>query len=282
MRSRPTRIGEGGVLRYYSFRSIFEELQSAASTFLSVKHPRLREALDFVEFKSFVPLQRLILPLITIPRGQGMRVAVIDIGKPGRNLGWAIDDPKRNGTDLDGCIEELVAALDEDALALGFEAPQFVPVRHDQNRLLEARQGETGSRLAPRPFSAAPGATVLVSSLVIVPYVLQRLRERVPRATATLDWRRPMTEPRQLLLWEAFVTDQRRDTETRHVEDACLAIADFRRGIADPNSFQSSVTASECLSLLGAALLRTGWSTDVALLSMPCLVVRSASAAAHA
>ncbi len=208
-----------------------------------------------------------------------MRVAVIDIGRPGTNLGWAIDDPKRSGTDLDDCIEVLAAALREDALALGFEAPQFVPVRHDQNTLLKARSGETGAGVAPRAFSATPGATVLVTSLVIVPYVLKRLRERVPAATATLDWRCPMTEPKQMLLWEAFVTDQRRDTVTRHVEDACLAIDDFRRGIADPVSFESSVTASECLSLLGAALLRTGWSTDVALLSTPCLVVRSGSAA---
>jgi hypothetical protein len=57
-----------------------------------------------------------------------------------------------------------------------------------------------------------------------------------------------------------------------------LAIADFRHGVAHPASFRSSVTAPECLSLLGAALLRTMWSTDVALLSTPCLVVRSASA----
>jgi hypothetical protein len=204
-----------------------------------------------------------------------MRVAVIDIGKPGRNLGWAIDEPEKEGTDLDCCIEELAAALCKSALALGFEAPQFVPVGHDQNKLLEARQGESGPGLAPRPFAAAAGATVLVTSLVIVPYVLQRLRKRVPAATASLDWRHPMTEPRQLLLWEAFVTDQRRDTATRHVEDAQVAIAAFRRGLADPASFKSSVSSPECFSLLGAALLRTAWSTDVALLSAPCLVVRS-------
>ena len=207
-----------------------------------------------------------------------MRVAVIDIGKPGRNLGWAVDEPSDHGTDLDACIEVLAAALRKDALALGFEAPQFVPFRDDQTVLTRARQGESGPGLPTRAFSASAGATVLVTSLVIVPYVLHRLRERVPAATATLEWRRPMTEPGQLLLWEAFVSDQRKDTIARHVEDARLAIADFRRGIGHPASFKSSVTTPECLSLLGAALLRTGWSTDVALLSTPCLVVRSASA----
>jgi hypothetical protein len=210
-----------------------------------------------------------------------MRVAVIDIGKPGKNLGWAVDEPSEQGTDLDACIEALAAALREDALALGFEATQFVPFRDDQMALTQARQGEAGPGLA-RAFSAGAGATVLVTSLVIVPYVLQRLRKRVPTATATLDWRRPMNEPGRLLLWEAFVTDQRKDGAKRHVEDACLAIADFRRGIAHPAPLESSVTAPKCLSLLGAALLRTEWSADVTLLSTPCLVVRSASAAARA
>jgi hypothetical protein len=137
-----------------------------------------------------------------------MRAAVIDIGKPGKNLGWAIDEPRlrctkldrppRDGTDLDGCIEVLAAALREDALALGFEAPQFVPVRDDQNKLLEARPGEAGTGLASRPFSAGAGPTALVTSLVIVPYVLQRLRQCVPTATATLNWQHP------ILNWSLF------------------------------------------------------------------------------
>jgi hypothetical protein len=208
-----------------------------------------------------------------------MRVAVIDIGKPSQNLGWAVDEPSDQGTDLNTCIEALAAALRTDAVALGFEAPQFVPLRGDQAALTRARQGESGPGLATRAFSASPGATVLVTSLVIVPYVLRRLRERVPTATATLNWRRPMTQPGQLLLWEAFVTEQGQSKDAmRHIRDARLAIADFRRGIGHPESFESSVTTPECLSLLGAALLRTGWSTDVALLSTPCLVVRSASA----
>jgi len=45
-----------------------------------------------------------------------MRVAVIDVGKPGRNLGWAIDEPDEQGTDLDACIETLIVSLDKDRL----------------------------------------------------------------------------------------------------------------------------------------------------------------------
>jgi hypothetical protein len=71
-----------------------------------------------------------------------MRVAVIDIGKPGRNLGWAIDEPTEKGTCLDERIEVLATALRKGPLALGFEAPQFVPLRVDQMKLTQSRQGE--------------------------------------------------------------------------------------------------------------------------------------------
>jgi hypothetical protein len=199
-----------------------------------------------------------------------MCVAVINVGKPGKNLGWAIDEPDEEGTDLDACIKTLIVSLGKGPVALGFEAPLFVPIRHDPLTLTAGRKGEFG-----RPFSAGAGATVLVTSLVVVPYVLNRLRKGLPHASATFDWQHPLTKPGRLLLFEAFVTDQRKTATTRHIEDARLAIADFRRGMVSPERFESSVTPDECMNLLGAALLRTGWSSDVALLSTPCLVIRS-------
>ena len=72
-----------------------------------------------------------------------MRVAVIGIGKP-ENLEWAIDEPDQDGTDIDECIEALMVALSEGAVALGFEAPQFVPMRRDPMKLTAGRQGESG------------------------------------------------------------------------------------------------------------------------------------------
>src|SRR5271157_370656 len=97
----------------------------------------------------------------------------------------------------------------------------------------------------------------------------------MPGATVTLDWRHPVNEPGRLLLFEALVTDQRKKTATR--QDARLAIADFRSGMVHPDSFESPVTSAECLNLLGAILLRTGRSSDLTLLSAPCLAVRSRS-----
>jgi len=113
-----------------------------------------------------------------------------------------------------------------------------------------------------------------VTGLVIVSYILARLRPLVPEAAATVGWRLPPVGPGWLLVFEAFVTDQRKTSDTRHIEDAHLAIAGFQRGMRDPASFQSSVEEPNCLSLLGAMMLRTGWDTDPAILSRPCLVVR--------
>jgi hypothetical protein len=204
-----------------------------------------------------------------------MHTAVIDIGKPGKNLGWALSGPMSfDGTDLDTCIDAVVAALRVGPVALGFEAPMFVPVRDDPMVLTKARSGEAAQGIS-RPFSASAGATVLVTALVVVPYVLTRLRKLAPRARATMNWRSPLGDRANLLLFEAFVTNQRKSTDTRHVEDAHLAIAAFQTGMRDPQSFTSAVAERDCLSLLGAAMLRTGWASDPAVVAEPCLVVRA-------
>lgn len=202
-------------------------------------------------------------------------VCVIDIGKPGKNLGWALSGPNPlDSTDLDACIAAVAEALRSGPVALGFEAPMFTPIRDKAMTLTKARQGEVTGGIS-RPFSASAGATVLVTALVIVPYVLNRLRALVPRATATLDWRTPMRGRADLLLFEAFVTNQKKTTHERHVEDARLAIAEFQRGMMEPARFESAVVEARCLNLLGASMLRTGWSSDPAVVGHECLVVRA-------
>jgi len=57
-----------------------------------------------------------------------LHAAVVDIGSL-RNLGWVIEAPSvtKSGTDVDSCIEVLASAMKVGPLALGFEAPMFVP-----------------------------------------------------------------------------------------------------------------------------------------------------------
>lgn len=203
-------------------------------------------------------------------------VAVIDIGKPGKSLGWYLDGPQiREGVDIDDCTRALAQALlDDGELALGFEAPLFVPRRDDPLKLLNARAGESGKGLVSRPFSAGAGPTVLVAGLTVVPYVLKRLRDAVPDAECTFDWRGGPSDRRRLLLFEAFVTNQKKHHDRRHIEDAELAVRAFRRGAAKIEAFESSINEPACLNLLGAMLLQSGWSSDISILSEPCLVVR--------
>jgi hypothetical protein len=203
-----------------------------------------------------------------------MHVAVIDIGKPDKNLGWAIRgaEVSTEGTDLDQCVDVVASALGKGPLALGFEAPLFVPVRGKASALTKARDGECVNGVN-RPFSAGPGASVLVTALTVVPYVLAGLRIRVPAAVAALDWRMPLPN-NGLLIFEAFVTDQKKTAPGRHVEDALLAISAFRQMAAGSNGFTSSTNEPNCFSLIGAMLMRTGWATDLTILSQQCLVVR--------
>jgi hypothetical protein len=202
-----------------------------------------------------------------------MHVAVIDIGKPDKNLGWAIRGPNISGQggNLDKCIESVSAALRFGPVALGFEAPLFVPMRGSAAELTKARQGECENGIN-RPFSAGAGASVLVTGLTVIPYVLTKIRETALDVMVTLDWRSPLSQ-NSLLLFEAFVSNRKSSAVDRHIDDSLLAISAFkRRSTVD---LESSVDVPISFNLLGAMLLRTGWTHDTELLAKPCLVVKA-------
>lgn len=205
-----------------------------------------------------------------------MHVAVIDIGSPRKkNLGWSMAGRwSCEGNNIDCCIEALATVLREGPIALGFEAPLFVPKRNCPSELLKARSGECSDGVN-RSFSAGAGATVLVAALVVVPYILSKLKTAVRNAKPFFDWSSELSEPGQTLFFEAFVTNQgSRLDKRRHVEDARRAVKAFQLGMLQPKKFTSSVDEPNCFSLLGAMLLRTGWTADREFLSRPCLVVK--------
>ncbi len=198
---------------------------------------------------------------------ESLHIAVVDIGKL-TNLGWVIEGPSVTecGTDIDSCIELLARAMKLGPVALGFEAPMFVPYGRKRCDLDRARKGE-----GDRAFSASPGACVLTKGLVIVPYILEGLRSRAKGARPTFKWRERLSE-RDLLLFEAFVTHV--DRSVSHQECARLALNRFPKEWEKRASFESAVEEPCTMNLLGAMLLRMGWSDDPATLSEPCLVVR--------
>lgn len=61
-----------------------------------------------------------------------------------------------------------------------------------------------------------------------------------------------------------------------HVDDALIAATTFREAL--PNLLSANaVEAERPLSLIGAALLWSGWSRETALLHKPCLVIKASA-----
>ena len=77
-----------------------------------------------------------------------------------------------------------------------------------------------------------------------------------------------------MFLWEAFVTGDSK--AATHVDDAGIAATTFRDCLPDPPAV-NAVKADSPLSLIGAALLWSGWSSELALLHKRCLAIKSAA-----
>lgn len=189
------------------------------------------------------------------------------------HFGWAIRD-------LPGELQEVpelasirafadavIARLEQGrSVALGFECPLFVPLREDPLLLTRGRDGDGN-----RPWSAGAGCGSLATGLVETAWSLDRIRKGLSEEPRVfLDWAEFSAHPGSLFLWEAFVTRAAK-SETHH-GDAALAVEAFCRALPDPNT-ANSVKEPRVFSLIGAALLRTGWSVPPSVLSSPCLVV---------
>ncbi len=198
-------------------------------------------------------------------------IGVVDVGSPkGGKLGWAILEPSAApvlGKDLDAFIDAMTSAGANWPLAIGFEAPLFIPTATEALSILRGRKGE-GSR----PWSAGAGATVTTAALAVVTYTLAGLRRGLSQSVASVELGALPARPGDTLFFEAFVTAAAKGED--HADDALIAAREVQALLAGDRPYRSAIDESEVFSLLGASLLRTGWSTDLAMLSAPCLVVR--------
>jgi len=112
----------------------------------------------------------------------------------------------------------------------------------------------------------------LATGLTEVAWILDRIHREVPHAECFLDWEDFKTAANGLFLWEAFVTaDAKRDS---HKGDAQAAIEAFRDALPDPNLSNALVATGRIRSLIGGALLWSGWTKDLEKLYEPSIVIK--------
>lgn len=199
---------------------------------------------------------------------QPLLVACIDVGAAS-STGWAsklLDNTggRRRGSNIQKLFPLILNHLNvPGAVALGFECPLYVPFRTE---LLELNRGRLGEG-APA-WSSSIGATVMASGIPVVLWVLERLKAMAPASTvATVDWLTFLRCPSGILLWEAFVTGAAKAGS--HAADAAVAVRTFIDHLPSLQSGEKREVEPRVQSLVGAALLRTGWSTDLSRAAVP-------------
>ena len=248
----------------------------------------LREILEEEKSRRFRPdgprmsVVEPATPGDVVPVVEGcLAVYCADVGSIKRgNFGWAMasaypDFQECKGKDIRVLAEQVAGALRAGAkVALGFECPLWVPIDPDPEKLTSGRIGEGN-----RPFSAAAGATSLVTGLTETSWILERIRQAVDGTKVFLDWRTFNEARRGMFIWEAFVANKTRtgsdgmETDP-HELDAKVAVDAFIQALPDPTSRDALTPTPRTRSLIGAALLETGWSNDIELLRTPCMVIK--------
>lgn len=203
---------------------------------------------------------------------QGRAIYACDIGSCRKgNFAWArIGSQQSAKPSSSRDIEALVSFLQTDLtaglnIALGFEAPLFVPVPKNPNEFGRSRAGEGN-----RPFSAGAGASAALIGLQETTWIMHRLRDNIEKYKVIVDWQLWPPVSSTILLWEAFVSGSAKGE--CHTDDAVTAALEFQQREA---SLHSDVTCERTLSLVGAAAVWSGFSADLALLKKPVLVLRT-------
>ncbi len=224
-----------------------------------------------------------------------MELAVVcaDIGSvKNGGFGWwstAGEECGRKPSELVDHVSHLLSSGRK--VALGFEAPLFVPVWKDEDGLTKARPGEKS-----HPWSAGAGSISLAIAIPQTAWILREIRIRTSglEISAFLKWKDFQEARRGLFLWEAFVTGHSKADYCKknsgaarpkhkngckcHVKDAETGAHAFQHARdfgSLTTSFDSRAMfeAGECLSLIGASLLWSGWRHSSSCLSEPCVVV---------
>jgi hypothetical protein len=211
-----------------------------------------------------------------MPWTDTLQVFCADVGSIARDrFAWARRIPSADDEEVHRpeSIESLAGSVvdvlrEEEPVALGFEAPLFLPVPADPGRLGKARPCD-----APSPsWSSNVGASVLATAMVQVPWTLRFIHDQLPDLRVHVQW--PSFAERQegLLLWEAFVSGAAKG-ET-HEEDARSGVQAFCEQLPDPGDPTAEETERP-ISLLTAAAIWAGFELPAEDMRRGCLLVRA-------
>jgi hypothetical protein len=187
------------------------------------------------------------------------------------NFAWARgrpDGPFEDGTDIVELASRVADDLDRSrSVALGFECPLFVPLPRDPRLLTQGRPGDGN-----RAWCAGAGAGALAVGLTEVGWVLRAIRERLrSEVPVHLRWDCFVRSSFPgLLLWEAFISGAGKGRS--HADDARRAVKLFLDSWPTLDH-ANIISAGEVFSLVGAGLLRSGWTVSPSVLASPCLVI---------
>lgn len=205
-----------------------------------------------------------------------LQVFCADIGSIARNsFAWARRIPGSDSEELHRpeSIESLATSVlhvlrEGKPVALGFEAPLFIPVPEDSDRLGKARSCD-----APSPaWSSKIGASVFATAMVQIPWTLRFIHDQVPDLQVHLQWSSFAEQQKGLLLWEAFVSGAAKG-ET-HEEDAASGVQAFCEQLPSPGDPTAAATEGP-FSILAAAAIWAGFDLPIEATRYPCLLVRA-------
>ena len=193
-------------------------------------------------------------------------VIAIDVGSY-RNLGWA--DSEQNFIEtFPDALPLINDRLSKGKVALGFEAPIFLPLNDFEN-FTASRAFDNG-----RPWSAGAGATVCAISLPLITLCLQEIYQRHKDIQVTTDyctWNK--AGKNTLLLWEAFIT---RNDRARYGANENIHVMDAKNAV---NSFLNNNKPQEpSLAMLNIPMLlaaNVGFNVNIRNIDRTALIVKS-------
>ncbi len=206
---------------------------------------------------------------------QNLVIYCADIGSVAAGkFGWARRSTSSPADfDTSTSIKELAQGVATDLNAnlpvtLGLECPLFIPLPQNPVELTRARAGE-----GKRPWSAGAGTAALAIGITESTWLLAEIRTQLQAdAEVYLDWDEFCSTDGGLFLWEAFVSSTAKGVS--HTDDAVIGIDAFISSLPDITA-ANAIQEDSVISLIGAALVRTGWTTDPQILSRECVVIRA-------